>query len=236
MNLPMNIKQYDFYYELRDLSFVEGIWLYGSRAREDNTALSDIDLAILCPLATPEDRSQILQIIEDRDTPFDMDVVRFDDLGENELIRRNILKDKVVLFERKPNSYPWYAFFVDLGEALDRLHEMVNVPATETFYVMAATIQRFEFSFELFWKTLKKICVFEGYDVISPRSIRTVFEKAFDCKLIGDESVWLLMLEDRNKTSHLYRRKTASEIYYRIKSYHSAMKKTHLLIKSKYNL
>ena len=233
MNLQLNIKQYDFYHELRYLPFVEGIWLYGSRARKDNTVFSDIDLAILCPQASSGDWSKILRIIEDRDSFFDIDVVRFDTLGENESIRRNILKDKVVLFERKPNNYPWYDSFVDLGEALDQLQEMVNVPETETSYVREATIHRFEFSFELFWKTLKKVCIFENTDVTYPRD---VLAKAFNLKLIEDESLWILMLEDRNKTSHLYKKKVASEIYYRIINYYPAMRKTYLLIKSKYNL
>lgn len=233
MNLQMNIKQYNFYHELRSLPFVEGIWLYGSRAREDNTALSDIDLAILCPEATSEDWSKVLRIIEGRDSFFDIDVVRFDTLGENELIRHNILKDRVILFERKPNAYPWYDSFVDLGEALDQLQAVVNVPSTEAFYVMAATIQHFEFSFELFWKTLKKICISEKIDVTFPRN---VLEKAFNAKLIEDEALWVRMLEDRNKTSHLYQRKVSSEIYYRIMNYYPAMRKTYVLIKSKYNL
>jgi len=165
----MNVKQYDFYTALRNLPFVEGIWFYGSRARE----------------------------------------------------------------EEKPNDYPWYDSFLDLGEALEQLQKMVNEPETEKSYVRDATIQRFKFSFELFWKTLKKICFYEKYDVTSPRS---VLEKAFELKLINDEALWFMMLEDRNQTTHLYQKKLASEIYYRIKNYYPAMQKTFLSIKEKYKL
>ncbi len=58
----MNIKSYEFYYNLRILPFVEGIWLYGSRARKESQPRSDIDLAILCPKATPKERAKIREI------------------------------------------------------------------------------------------------------------------------------------------------------------------------------
>ncbi len=47
--------QYAFYQQLRDLPFIEKIVLFGSRARGDNKPRSDIDLAIVCPQATPEE-------------------------------------------------------------------------------------------------------------------------------------------------------------------------------------
>ncbi len=216
----MNIKQYDFYDELRSLSFVEAIWLYGSRARQENNERSDIDLAILCPTATQADWLKIQEIINKADTLFRIDIVRFGSLKENDLIRQNILNDKIILFERKSNVYPWYDSFLDLNEALEQLQEIVKEPETTTSFVKDATIQRFEFCFELFWKTLKKICLYEKYDVTSPRS---VLEKAFDFKLINDEKLWLFMLEDRNQTTHMYKRKMANEVYYRIKNYYPSM-------------
>ncbi len=233
MNPQLNIKQYIFYYDLRSLPFVEAIWLYGSRARQDNIERSDIDLAILCPQATEEEWRKIQEIIENANTLLHIDIVRFDALSENDKIRYNILKDKVVLFERKPNSYPWYDSFLDLSEALEKLQEMVQEPEMEKSYVKDATIQRFEFCAELFWKTLKKICIEEEYDVDSPKE---VLEKSFQLKLIDDAPLWTLMIKDRNKTSHIYNWKLSTEIYYRIKSYYDAMQKAFNVIKEKYDL
>ncbi len=229
----MNIKQHDFYYKLRKFPFVETIWLYGSRAREEERARSDIDLAIFCPTATSEDWSKIQDIIEEADTLFHIDVVRFDTLSETERIRKNILNDGVVLFERKPNNYPWYESFLDLGEALEQLKDSVKQSEIENPYVREATIKRFEFSVELFWKTLKKICIYEDYDVTSPRS---VLAKAFELEFIADEDLWIMMIKDRNLTSHTYKREIASEIYYKIKSYYPAMKKAYLVIQEKYKI
>lgn len=134
---------------------------------------------------------------------------------------------------KQSQPYPWYDSFLDLGEALQDLEEMILVPETETSYVKDATIQRFKWCGGLFFETLKKICLYEQYDVASPRS---VLAKAFELKLVEDEALWFMMLEDRNQTPHMYRRKLASEIYYRIKNYHPAMQKVYTEIKKNYNL
>jgi nucleotidyltransferase substrate binding protein (TIGR01987 family) len=214
----MDIKSYDFYYHLRTFPFVDAIWLYGSRAREDSQSRSDIDLAILCPKATDQNWN---------------DLLRFDALKENDKLRQAILRDKVVLFERKPCSYSWYESFLDLGEAIDRLEEMTNVSEEENSYVRQATIQHFETATELFWKVLKKVCKQEGFEVNSPRA---ALQKSFELKLIDDEQLWLKMIDDRNLTSHTYNLPLAKEIYYRIKLYVVTMKKAYGVIRQHYDL
>ena len=63
-------------------------------------------------------------------------------------------------------------------------------------------IQRFEFTFELGWKTLKE--VFESEGLIGLNSPKMVLKEAFVSRLIEDEGIWLKMLMDRNATSHIY--------------------------------
>lgn len=76
-------------------------------------------------------------------------------------------------------------------------------------------IQRFEFTFELFWKTSKMFMEYEGFDNCKgPRScIKEGARRSFlvDCEMLLD------MLEDRNKTSHIYDEDTARDISKRIK-------------------
>ncbi|WP_367142724.1 HI0074 family nucleotidyltransferase substrate-binding subunit [Desulfosporosinus sp.] len=60
-------------------------------------------------------------------------------------------------------------------------------------------IQRFEFTFELAWKTLK--AVFEDEGLIGLNSPKTVLREAFAMGLIQDDELWLTMLSDRNSTS-----------------------------------
>lgn len=82
-------------------------------------------------------------------------------------------------------------------------------------------IQRFEFTFELLWKTLKIFLRDQG---IICRSPKDCLRNAFKYGLFSDEEVFLKMLEDRNKTTHLYSHEDSRKIFNRIKSeYHSAL-------------
>ena len=76
-------------------------------------------------------------------------------------------------------------------------------------------IQRFEFTFELLWKTLKIFLQYQGVETKTPRDS---LKEAFRIALIEDEAIFLDMLEDRNKTSHIYDKETSKEIFQRIKS------------------
>ena len=92
-----------------------------------------------------------------------------------------------------------------------RLAEAVSQTPSEL--IRDATIQRFEFTFEVVWKTLKLYLERQGHECGGPR---LVFKKAFAEKLIPtpeEADVWLRMLEDRNLTSHAYDEALASRIY-----------------------
>lgn len=57
-------------------------------------------------------------------------------------------------------------------------------------------IQRFEFTFELAWKTLKDYLECQQVDARFPRD---VVKEAFRSQLIADGDVWMDMLEKRNQ-------------------------------------
>jgi nucleotidyltransferase substrate binding protein (TIGR01987 family) len=71
-------------------------------------------------------------------------------------------------------------------------------------------IQRFEFTFELYWKLLKVYLEGEGVIVRTPRES---LKEAFRLGIIEDESVGLQMLEDRNSTVHLYDKNLSRSIF-----------------------
>jgi nucleotidyltransferase substrate binding protein (TIGR01987 family) len=75
-------------------------------------------------------------------------------------------------------------------------------------------IQRFEFTFELLWKTLKIYLEEEGIICKSPREC---IKAAFKFGIIEDEPAFLDMLDDRNNTAHLYNREESEKIFNRIK-------------------
>lgn len=136
--MEVKVKEYEFYYELRLLPFVQAIYLYGSRARQSNQEGADIDLAISCPHATQEDWDKIQAIVKNADTALGIDCVRYDAI-EDARFKEKVDKDKKLLFERKENvAYHWYEQFLDLGEALYQLDQMVKEPGSNAFYVRDA--------------------------------------------------------------------------------------------------
>jgi len=106
----------------------------------------------------------------------------------------------------------------DVRAALERLGEALREPKTDI--VRDAAIQRFEFSFELFWKALKARAESEGLRVVSPRESLRV---AFQLGLLDDDELVFQMLEDRNRTSHLYNAAMAEDVFSRIPAYHALM-------------
>ena len=87
--------------------------------------------------------------------------------------------------------------FVLLREALEREPEPLSMLEKE------GVIQRFEYTFELAWKTLKDYLE-EGGLVISPITPRQVIKEAFAAKVIPEGEVWVNMLDHRNLLSHTY--------------------------------
>lgn len=71
-------------------------------------------------------------------------------------------------------------------------------------------IQRFEYTYELIWKVLKKILSFKGIDVNSPRD---VFREAAKQDIIEDPKIWFEFIKKRNLTVHTYNEDDAEEIF-----------------------
>jgi len=66
-------------------------------------------------------------------------------------------------------------------------------------------VQRFEYTYELAWKTLKDYLEASGL-VIAPVTPKQVIKEAFAAKLLADGAVWVRMLDHRNLLSHTYDR------------------------------
>jgi nucleotidyltransferase substrate binding protein (TIGR01987 family) len=109
--------------------------------------------------------------------------------------------------------------FDDLRRSLDRLGEALHVAADEPLAI-DGTIQRFEFTFELFWKVMRRALAGQGIEANSPKA---VLQQAYRLGWLDDEQRWLKLLEDRNLTSHTYREPLAREIYSRIPAHHAAL-------------
>jgi nucleotidyltransferase substrate binding protein (TIGR01987 family) len=128
----------------------------------------------------------------------------------------------------------WRDYFNTLGEAIKRLEEVVHhKDIDKNDYIQDAVIQRFEFVMEMFWRTLKKVLSYEKIESITPRD---TLSKAFQFQLIDDEAIWLKMLDDRNRTSHIYSQTESKEIFENIKTYLPIFQKSYACIKNSYKL
>lgn len=99
----------------------------------------------------------------------------------------------------------------DLSSALVRLEAALARPKDE--FMRDSAIQRFEFTFELLWKSLKAFSDESGLRVHSPRE---ALRSGFRLDIIADDPAWFRMLEDRNLTSHTYKVDLAEAIYERL--------------------
>ena len=106
-----------------------------------------------------------------------------------------------------------------LGDAVARLDAALAQPRTE--WTRDAAIQRFEFTFELAWKSASACVRTEGLDARSPRE---AFRVAHRLGWVDDDALWLRMLDDRNRTSHSYNEAVAEEIFSRLPEYAAALR------------
>jgi len=73
-----------------------------------------------------------------------------------------------------------------------------------------ATTQRFEFTFELAWKTIQEYIRDQGLDCKSPKNC---LREAGRLERIENVEKWLKFLDSRNLIAHTYNQKVANEIY-----------------------
>jgi len=105
-----------------------------------------------------------------------------------------------------------------LRSAIGRLQAALAEPKSE--WTRDSAIQRFEFTFELAWKTTAGCVRDQGLTANSPRQ---AFKAAFTLGWMADEDLWLRMLDDRNRTTHTYNEAIAEEIFARLAPYASAL-------------
>lgn len=102
----------------------------------------------------------------------------------------------------------------DLGKAIQRLEEALQEETTEL--VIDGVLHRFEFTFELAWKTMKDYLEYQGISqkIGSPRE---VIKETFSAGIIESGDIWIEMMLSRNSLSHIYDENTSREIYNQIK-------------------
>lgn len=119
-------------------------------------------------------------------------------------------------------------YLVLWAKAIGTLDEVLQMEKTSV--TRDSAIKRFEYNYEIAWKTIKRFAEFEGYSVESPRN---AFKTAATLNWLSDKETWLDMIEDRNETMHTYQEVTAEQVYLNLHKYCEAMKKLHSLLSSR---
>ena len=117
-------------------------------------------------------------------------------------------------------------------KALKTLRDISQGPYS--VIVRDAAIQRFEYTFEAFWKFLRDyLREYEGITCNSPKSC---FREAISAGLINEEQTMtcLEMTDDRNLTSHTYIEEVADQIFKKIRNYSKLMEDVFSLVEGKF--
>lgn len=94
--------------------------------------------------------------------------------------------------------------------ALDQLEKAITIYEKDTSDSLYrdGLIQRFEFTVELAWKSLKEYLEDQG-TILGIASPRGVLKEAYAAGVIADPEVWDDIIKARNITSHVYDEKTS---------------------------
>lgn len=219
----LNSEQWKQIYHILDeyRDDIRWVKLFGSRARGDYRETSDVDLAIGCERDL---RGVLKGAFEQSRLPYTFDIVLYDDLAHGKL-RDRIDAEGRLLFcidkgKRVMTVERIHLKWENYHRALGRLQTALEKDADTDDMYLDATIQRFEFCFELAWKLMKVVLEYEGSEVNSPRS---TIREAWKQGLIADAEAWLDMMEKRNLSAHTYDEHSAWGIYRVVKERYIAL-------------
>lgn len=96
-----------------------------------------------------------------------------------------------------------------VGAFREAIQDLSN-PKYRKDYMRDAVIQRFEFSFELAWKSIQRFLQLNQRPVIN--NIKDILREAGKLQLIDSVEAWFEFQRARNITSHAYGERVAEEI------------------------
>lgn len=197
------------------------IYLFGSRVSGEAKPESDYDFAI----DAPSTDSQALQAIRDEvaelHTLYRIDVANIATADKRFASR---VRDTGLVIYSATKELRAQDGLMYFARALERFRIVVAerdrwVAEGNGDIVLDVAAKRFEFTYEMAWKALKRALDYLGIDARAPRP---VFKEAFAQGLLKDEQVWLDMIEMRNLSSHVYDEHEISRILTELERYLAA--------------
>jgi len=179
----------------------ERVYLYGSEASGENKTTSDIDIAF-------DDKNFTKMFLIEEDIKAIKTLIKIDivNIAKTEDRFKNRVKSTGKVLYSATKELRADDGLHNFSKALDKFTNAVNREKdfkTEGFadVYLDLVVKRFEFTYEMAWKALKRYLEFLGLEAKSPRMI---FREGFSQGIVKDESIWLDMIEQRNLTSHVY--------------------------------
>lgn len=111
----------------------------------------------------------------------------------------------------------------DYKNAYTKLEEALSEEITKDLsektiqIIIDGVLHRFEFTFELAWKTMKDYLEYMGI-TNKTESPRENIQQAFKQGIVEDGEIWIEIMLARNELFHLYDEATSRKIYHNIKT------------------
>jgi nucleotidyltransferase substrate binding protein (TIGR01987 family) len=197
----------------------ERIYLYGSYANGLADQGSDIDIAY--EDKEFKDHYLIADEIEKLRTLVKIDVqnIAHSEKRFNERVKATgkVIYSASKKLRAEDGLHNFSNAFERFSSVLDRESELKEAGFDDIY--LDLVIKRFEFTFEMSWKALKRYLSFLGIEAKSPR---VVFQEAYAQEIITNEAIWLDMIEQRNLSSQIYDEFEIKGILDRKGAYHKA--------------
>jgi nucleotidyltransferase substrate binding protein (TIGR01987 family) len=197
------------------------IYLFGSRVTGDAKPESDYDFAFDAPTAEPLVLEKIRAELDELHTLYRIDVAN---IAKADSRFANRVRDTGLIVYSATKELRAQDGLMYFERALERLRIVVVerdhwVAQGNGDIVLDVAAKRFEFTYEMAWKALKRLLDHLGIDARAPRP---VFKEAFAQGLLGEEQVWLDMIEMRNLSSHVYDEQEIARILDELERYIAA--------------
>ncbi len=125
----------------------------------------------------------------------------------------------------------WRERFRNFDKAYNQLQSAINDFEKLNDLEKEGLIQRFEYTFELAWKTIKDYLEAQEVEAKFPRD---VVKTAFHYEIIENGEIWMDMLEKRNLMTHTYDKEKFKFVVKKIKEeYYGAVSQVHNYLRGK---
>lgn len=197
----------------------ERIYLFGSQANGESEKTSDIDIAY--DDINFKEHYLIEDEVKKMDTLLKIDIKNISKTNVN--FQNRVKSTGKVLFSAN-KKLRVEDYISNLSKAFNRFSNAIK--RKKEFYEQGYSdifldliVKRFEFTYEISWKAIKRYLDYIGIDCKNPRDC---FKEAYQQGLITDENIWLEMIEQRNLSSHIYDEEEISGILEQIDNYQNA--------------